>query len=49
MSMEPREIVAPPTSEVWMVEPEIVRQIRLLHEAGWGAKRIAAEVGVTFG
>jgi transposase len=29
-----------------MVEPEIVRQIRLLHEAGWGAKRIASEVGV---
>lgn len=29
-----------------MVEPEVVRQIRLLHEAGWGAKRIAKEVGV---
>lgn len=29
-----------------MVEPEVVRQIRLLREAGWGAKRIAAEVGV---
>lgn len=29
-----------------MVEPELVRQIRLLHEAGWGAKRIAREVGV---
>ena len=29
-----------------MVEPEVVRQMRLLHEAGWGAKRIAAEVGV---
>jgi hypothetical protein len=25
-----------------MVEPEVVRQIRLLHEAGWGAR----EVGV---
>jgi transposase len=29
-----------------MVEPEVVRQMRLLHAAGWGAKRIAAEVGV---
>ena len=29
-----------------MVEPEVIRQMRLLHEAGWGAKRIAAEVGV---
>jgi predicted transcriptional regulator len=29
-----------------MVEPEIVRQMRLLHKAGWGAKRIAKEVGV---
>lgn len=29
-----------------MVEPELVRQIRLLQEAGWGAKRIAREVGV---
>ena len=29
-----------------MVEPEVVRQIRLLHEAGWGAKSIAREVGV---
>jgi len=46
MSMESREIVAPPASEVSMVEPEVVRQMRLLHEAGWGAKRIAAEVGV---
>jgi hypothetical protein len=24
-----------------MVEPEVVRQIRLLHEARWGAKSIA--------
>jgi transposase len=46
MSMDPRELMAPPMSEVWMVEPEVVRQIRLLHGAGWGAKRIAAEVGV---
>ena len=37
---------APLGSEVLMVEPEVVRQMRLLHEAGWGAKRIADEVGV---
>ena len=35
-----------PVSEVLMVEPELVRQMRLLHEAGWGVKRIAREVGV---
>lgn len=46
MSMETMETMAPPKPEVWMVEPEVVRQIRLLHEAGWGAKRIASEVGV---
>ena len=30
-----------------MVEPEIVRQIRGLSGMGWGARRIAREVGVT--
>jgi predicted transcriptional regulator len=44
--MEAGQFVAPPTSEVVMIEPEIVRHMRLLHEAGWGAKRIALEVGV---
>ncbi|MBX3203575.1 MAG: IS21 family transposase [Labilithrix sp.] len=29
-----------------MIEAEVVRQIRLLHDAGWGTKRIATEVGV---
>ncbi|WP_083458454.1 IS21 family transposase [Sandaracinus amylolyticus] len=29
-----------------MVEPEVVRQIRGLGELGWGAKRIAQELGV---
>lgn len=29
-----------------MVEPEVVRQMRLLREGGWGSKRIAEEVGV---
>jgi transposase len=46
MLMETGQIVAPPVAEVVMVEPELVRQIRLLHEAGWGAKSIAREVGV---
>lgn len=29
-----------------MIEAEVVRQIRLLRDAGWGTKRTAAEVGV---
>ena len=29
-----------------MVEPEVVRQMRLRHEAGWGANRITDEDGV---
>jgi transposase len=29
-----------------MVEPEVVRQMRRLAEAGWGAKRIAKELGL---
>lgn len=29
-----------------MVDPEIVRQIRALHALGWGAKRIARELGI---
>lgn len=32
--------------EVEMVEPEVVRRMRQLSELGWGAKRIALEVGV---
>lgn len=46
MSMEAVGSVAPPVAEVAMVEAEVVRQIRVLREAGWGARRIAAEVGV---
>lgn len=45
--MERREsVVAPPVQEVSMVEPEVVRQMQQLREMGWGAKRIAAELGV---
>jgi transposase len=29
-----------------MIEPEVVRQVRVLSARGWGAKRIAAELGV---
>lgn len=29
-----------------MIEAEVVRRIRVLRQVGWGAKRIAAEVGV---
>lgn len=40
--------MAPPRTaeEVEMVEPETVRQMRGLKELGWGAKRIAQELGV---
>jgi predicted transcriptional regulator len=29
-----------------MIEPEVVRQVRELTERGWGAKRIAQELGI---
>ncbi|ACG72558.1 Integrase catalytic region [Anaeromyxobacter sp. K] len=38
--------MAPPTTEVPMVEAEAVRQMRDLAAKGWGAKRIARELGV---
>jgi hypothetical protein len=38
--------VAPREAEVPMVEQEVVRQMRVLEEAGWGAKRIARELGI---
>ena len=38
--------VAPRGPEVPMVEQDVVRRMRVLAEAGWGAKRIAREVGV---
>jgi transposase len=38
--------VAPLFAEVPMVEAEVVRQMRTLAGHGWGAKRIAAELGV---
>jgi transposase len=41
-----RTDVAPREAEVLMVEQEVVRQMRSLAEAGWGAKRIARELGV---
>lgn len=44
--METRKNVAAPEAEVSMVEAELVRRMRGLHEAGWGAKRIAREIGV---
>jgi transposase len=46
--METREmVVAPRTAEVQqMIEPEVVRQVRVLAARGWGAKRIARELGV---
>ena len=39
--------VAPPGAEVQpMVEPVVVRQIRVLASRGWGAKRISRELGL---
>ena len=38
--------VAPPTVEVPMLEPEVVRQVRTLAARRWGSKRIAVELGV---
>ena len=40
-----QEVVAPPTVEVPMIEPDEVRAILELGRRGWGAKRIAAELG----
>jgi transposase len=38
--------VAPPSAEVPMVEAEAVREMRELAGRGWGAKRIARELGL---
>src|SRR5512143_3117900 len=38
--------VAPLVAEVPMVEAEVVRQMRALAGRGWGAKRIATELGI---
>jgi len=34
------------TLGVAMVDPEIVKQLRALSALGWGAKRIARELGI---
>lgn len=46
--MKPRdELMASPRAEVQpMIEPEIVRQMRVLLARGWGAKRVAKELGI---
>jgi transposase len=41
-----RDVVAPPSTEVPMVEAEAVRMMRELSRRGWGHKRIARELGV---
>lgn len=41
------ELMASPHVEVpLMIEPEIVRQMRVLLARGWGAKRVAKELGI---
>jgi transposase len=47
--MRRRWDVALRETEVPMVEPEAVRQMRELGRLGWGKKRIAREVGVSIG
>ena len=41
-----REVVAPAGAEVPMVEQAVVQRMRVLREVGWGAKRIARELGL---
>ena len=42
-------VMSPPTVEVPMVEPEVVRRMKALAELGWGTKRIAQELDVSRG
>src|SRR5690348_3998395 len=44
--MTDRAAVALRAAEVAMIEPEAVRQLRELRRRGWGAKRIARELGL---
>ncbi len=45
--METREMgMAPSETEVSMVVPDVIRQVRALGEQGWGSKRIARELGI---
>lgn len=46
---EAKRTMALPSGEVLMLVPEVVRQIRQLRELGWGAKRIAGQIGVARG
>jgi transposase len=47
--IEAKRKMAPPSGEVLMLVPEVVRQIRQLRDIGWGAKRIAGQLGVARG
>src|SRR4051812_20966777 len=44
MTQEGRDQRMAPQTEVLMIEPEVVRQLRALQAQGWGAKRIAKEL-----
>jgi transposase len=44
MTQEGRDQKMAPQTEVLMIEPEVVRQLRALQAQGWGAKRIAKEL-----
>jgi transposase len=44
---EDQAVMAPSGAEVSMVEPELIRRMRVLAEHGWGSKRIARELAVS--
>jgi predicted transcriptional regulator len=41
-----QRVMAPPSAEAQMIEPQVVRQLRQLQARGWGTKRIARELGL---
>lgn len=41
-----RKEETPREAEVSMIEQDVVRKMRVLAEAGWGAKSIAKELGL---
>ena len=46
MMHEDKGRAMPPTQEVEMTDPEVIRGIKTLAGLGWGSKRIAGEMGV---
>jgi transposase len=44
MTQGMKDLKMAPHTEVPMIEPQVIRQLRTLHAQGWGAKRIAQEL-----